>query len=172
MKKQNGITLIALTITIIVMMIIAGITTYAGKDLIKEAKLQDLVTNMLLIQAEAKKGLEEVSFQTANLDKTNDAQAISDVKNEYLKGVPLTDSSAAEAQNASSSLPAEAGIDANCYWLDETTLNEMGLKDLNAEEYGYFIVKYDFTNITVDVINTKGYQGNYTLTQLKALQEE
>ena len=63
MNKQNGITLIALTVTIVVMMIIAGITINIGQNLIQEAKIQDLRTNMLLIQAEAKKDLEEVNFQ-------------------------------------------------------------------------------------------------------------
>ena len=73
MKKQKGITLIALTITIIVMIIIASITIYAGIDLIQQAKLQDLVTNMLLIQAKAKEYVEEVSFKigvTSGVDAT------------------------------------------------------------------------------------------------------
>ena len=43
---------------------------------------------------------------------------------------------------------------------------------MNSEEYGYFIVKYDIENISVDVINTKGYQGNYTLEQLNSLTGE
>ena len=43
---------------------------------------------------------------------------------------------------------------------------------MNPEEYGYFIVKYDIENISVDVINTKGYQGNYTLEQLNSLTGE
>lgn len=181
MKKENGITLVALTITIIVMLIIASITTYYGTDLIKEAKLQDLRTNMLLIQAEAKKGLEEVCFQTANLDptKTEDAQKISQIKTEankktesgeqVLKGIPINDSGASEAKSA---LPSGVSADENCYYLDEATLNDMGLKDLNADEYGYFIVRYDFSNISVEVINTKGYKGNYTLTQINELTEE
>ena len=57
-------------------------------------------------------------------------------------------------------------MDEDSYYLDEMTLNEIGVKDLNSEQYGYFIVKYDFSNTTVEVINTKGYDGKYTLTQL------
>ena len=59
MEKQKGITLISLTITIVVIMILAGITTYIGKDLIKETKLQDLKTN-----AEE----ERILFQKENFD--------------------------------------------------------------------------------------------------------
>jgi hypothetical protein len=45
----------------------------------------------------------------------------------------------------------------------------MGLKDdLNVTDYGYFIVEYDIENIKVDVINTKGYQGLYRLTDINA----
>ena len=64
------------------------------------------------------------------------------------------------------SIPQEINIDENCYYLDENNLSEIGVKDLDSNEYGYFIVKYDFSNITVEVMNTKGYEGKYTLTQL------
>ena len=117
---------------------------------------------MLLIQAETKKDLEEVCFKTVNLDakKEEDLIKINEIKKENLKGTLVQDS------DIKNSIPQEINIDENCYYLDETVLNEIGVKDLNPEEYGYFIVKYDFTNITVEVINTKGYEGKYTLTQL------
>ena len=57
MREQKGITLIAITLTVIVMLIIASITVYYGTDLIQNAKLQDLKTNMLLIQAKTKSGV-------------------------------------------------------------------------------------------------------------------
>ena len=117
---------------------------------------------MLLIQAETKKDLEEVCFQTANLDakKEEDLAKINEIKKQNLKGRLVQES---EIKN---SIPQEITIDENCYYLDENNLNEIGVKDLNSDEYGYFIVKYDFSNITVEVINTKGYEGKYTLTQL------
>ena len=34
------------------------------------------------------------------------------------------------------------------------------------KEDGYIIVQYNFSNANVEVINTKGYNGNYTLTQI------
>ena len=42
----------------------------------------------------------------------------------------------------------------------------MGVKESDSEKYGNYIVKYDFENIKVEVINTKGYEGQYTLTDL------
>lgn len=167
-KKQEGITLVALTITITVMIIIASITTYVGMDLIKQAKLQDLVTNMLLIQAKAKESLEEVNFQTANM---TDTAEIEQVKNETLTGKKITEN--AEVQSAAQNT---GKLDANnleqYYYLEQTNLDKMGLGELNSEEYGYFIVKYDVENVKVEVINTNGYAGNYTLEQLQQLQQE
>ena len=130
--------------------------------MVEENRLQDLRTNMLLIQAETKKDLEEVCFQTANLDakKEEDLAKINEIKKEKLKGTIVQESEVKD------SIPQEITIDENCYYLDETNLNEIGVKDLNPEKYGYFIVKYNFENITVEVINTKGYEGKYTLTQL------
>ena len=162
MEKQKGVAIPILVIVIVIIIAITSIIIHYVKDMAEKNKLQDLRTNMLLIQAEAKKDLEEVCFQTANLDtkKEEDLAKINEIKKENLKGILVQGS---EIEN---SIPQEIIIDENCYYLDETILNEMGVKDLNSEEYGYFIVKYDFTNITVEVINTKGYEGKYTLTQL------
>ena len=46
-KNNSGITLIALTVTIIVMIILATIGINSGKEIIKKSKIQTLQTNML-----------------------------------------------------------------------------------------------------------------------------
>lgn len=162
MRKQNGVAIPVLIIGIVIIIAIASIIIHYVEDMMEINRLQDLRTNMLLIQAETKKDLEEVCFQTANLDpkKEEDLAKINQIKKENLKGQLVQES---EIKN---SIPQEIEMDQNCYYLDESNLNEIGVKDLNSDEYGYFIVKYDFTNITVEVINTKGYEGKYTLTQL------
>ena len=162
MKNQNGVSLPILIIGIVVIIAITSVIVNYGIDMAEENRLQDLRTNMLLIQADAKKDLEEVCFQTANLDanKEEDLTKINEIKKENLKGVLV------QGSEAESSIPQEITVDEDSYYLDEMTLNEIGVKDLNSEQYGYFIVKYDFSNTTVEVINTKGYDGKYTLTQL------
>ena len=40
-NKNRGITLASLVITIIVLLIIAGISVYSGTDIIKRAKLEE-----------------------------------------------------------------------------------------------------------------------------------
>ena len=62
-KNQNGVTLLILVVMIIVMLIIAGITIYSGTGAIKRASLENLKTNLLLIQAKTKEYVEEVSFK-------------------------------------------------------------------------------------------------------------
>ena len=166
MKKQRGITLIALTITIVVMMIIAGITVNFGLDLIREVKLQDLRTNMLLMQAKGKECVEEVSFQKANV---TDANEIETIKNENLKGTKVEENP--EVQNLLQNTgKIEEGYE--YYYLTMQDLSDMGIQELSVEDYGYFIVGYNIDEIKVEVINTNGYQGNYTLTQLNELSGE
>ena len=162
MEKQKGVAIPVLIIGVVIIIAIASIIVHYAEDMVEENRLQDLRTNMLLIQAETKKDLEEVCFQTANLDakKEEDLAKINEIKKEKLKGTIVQESEVKD------SIPQEISIDENCYYLDETNLNEIGVKDLNPEKYGYFIVKYNFENITVEVINTKGYEGKYTLTQL------
>lgn len=50
LKKQTGITLISLVITIIVMIIIAGVATTAGLSSIENAKKTSLITELEMIQ--------------------------------------------------------------------------------------------------------------------------
>lgn len=169
MDKQTGSTFIKLIIATVIMIVLASVTVNYGRNLMKEVEVQDLRTNMLYIQAEAKKGLEEVCFQTVNLDETKqeNLDKINQIKQENLDGIILSNAPE-EVQNAVQNVP-EITIDDTYYYLNEQNLVEMGIKEIKLEENEYFIVKYDFENASVEVINTKGYQENYTLTQLNEL---
>lgn len=169
MDKQTGSTFIKLIIATVIMIVLASVAVNYGKNLMKEVEVQDLRTNMLYIQAEAKKGLEEVCFQTVNLDETKqeNLDKINQIKQENLDGIILSNAPE-EVQNAVQNVP-EITIDDTYYYLNEQNLVEMGIKEIKLEENEYFIVKYDFENANVEVINTKGYQGNYTLTHLNEL---
>lgn len=166
MGNESGKSIVTLVILTILIIIGASVIINYAKQMMVETKEQDLRTNMLLMQAEAKKGLEEVCFRTVNLNSTKDEDLakINEIKNEYLDGIILINSPE-EVQEATKNVP-EVGFDENCYYLDENTLNEMGIKNITEEQYGYFIVKYNFSNANVEIINTKGYDGNYTLTQI------
>lgn len=166
MENKSRTSIITLVILTILIIIGASVMINYAKQMMVETKEQDLRTSMLLMQAETKKGLEEVCFKIVNLDSTKeeDLAKINEIKNEYLDGIILSDSPE-EVQEATKSVP-EITFDENCYYLDENTIREMGIKYLTEEENGYFIVKYDFSNANVEIINTNGYDGNYTLTQI------
>lgn len=166
MENKSRTSIITLVILTILIIIGASVMINYAKQMMVETKEQDLRTSMLLMQAETKKGLEEVCFKIVNLDSTKeeDLAKINEIKNEYLDGIILSDSPE-KVQEATKSVP-EITFDENCYYLDENTIREMGIKYLTEEENGYFIVKYDFSNANVEIINTNGYDGNYTLTQI------
>ena len=67
LKTKNGITMVALMITVIIMLILIGVSINYGNNAIKTAKLEDIKTNMLSIKAKAKIVLEEHNFEKSNL---------------------------------------------------------------------------------------------------------
>lgn len=163
MKNENGVSLPILLVVVVVIAIVATVIGKYGMLMMTETKLQDLRTDMLLIQAETKKDLEEIRFQTVNLDsnKEEDFEKIKQIRQECLKGTPVQETDILD------NIPTEISIDENCYYLDESILKDIGVKETDSEKYGYYIVKYDFDNTTTEVMNTKGYEGQYTLTQLE-----
>ena len=166
MGNESGKSIIILIIITILIMIGAGMIINYANQMLEDTKVQDLRTNMLLIQAQTKKGLEKVCFGIVNLDKNKeeDLAKINEIKQEHLKGIQLT-SAPTEVQEAIKNVP-EVVFDENSYYLDKATLTEIGIKDIDEEQVGYFIVKYDFSNADVEVVNTNGCRGSYTLTQI------
>lgn len=59
MKNEKGITLIALMITIIIMIIIAGVVTYSGRESVDSAKKVAFISEMEMIQAKVNTIYEE-----------------------------------------------------------------------------------------------------------------
>ena len=62
MKKNKGITMIVLVITIALLLILAGISIQGGSSIIKRADLENLKTDMLLIKVKGKEYVENANF--------------------------------------------------------------------------------------------------------------
>ena len=160
-KNNKGITLIALTITIIILLILASITIYSGKESIKKAQLESLKTNMLLIKAKAKEYVEQASFKNG----VNKSEISEEAKNE-LKG-----------KEANASDYSKQNITINwgeiLYKLTSDNLKEMGLKDVKLGSNEEYLVKYNIKDVTVEVYNTSGYENNgttvYSLSELEKI---
>ena len=135
MKKNSGITLISLAITIIIMSILAGVSIYYATPIIKKAQLQNINTNMTLIQTKAKTIGENAKFN--NDTSKYIGQKISNItSNEQIN--QLINKGIIDVKD-------------NAYLLSKTDLEKMGLNNIKYE-LGY-IVNYD----TDEVIYVKGF---------------
>lgn len=163
-KREEGITLIALSITIIVMIILAGIAIYGSTDIIKEAKLEELKTNMLLIQAKAREYVEDATFKMGmNPDDAKKASVRDEV---YVENAKLK-------KVAESELPSNFEISdaTTCYWLTSEAQTSWGLSKMKLENDEKYLIQFKETDVTVEVYNTKGYQGNYSLTAIDQIED-
>lgn len=161
--KNKGITLVALTITIIILLIIAGISISAGGNMIKKANLEGLKTNMLLIQAKAKQYVEEANFKIGK--STEDASKISEVRNEIYVEKAKLDVATNEVKNKINVTGD------NLYVLTTNTYSEWGLSKIELENEEAYVVGFDENNLTVEVYNTLGYNGKYSLKDIDQIEE-
>ena len=165
MKENKGVTLTSLVITIIVLLIISGISVYSGTDIIKRAKLEELKTNMLLIETKAKECVENANFKLGKLDNLGGDEKINRI-NEAKKELKGTEIEKADNIDIESS-------DYNYYYkLTEENLKDIGLSNVKSTDTdGQYIVKYDIENAKVEIYNTKGYDGKYSLKDIEQIQK-
>ena len=147
MKKNNGVTLIALTITIIVLMIIASVGTYTGINALNEAKEQKDISELEMMQHAI---LEEYTKYIT----TKNTMYIRGTKINYSEVQTIISQINSEKTSKENEITlkvenydnlSEEDITKNYYELKEQDLKEMGIKLVN---YTY-IVNY----ATGEVIN-------------------
>ena len=167
MSRNKGVTLISLVVTIIVLLIIAGISIYSGKGVIKKAKLEELKTNMLLIEAKTKQYVEEANFK---MGVDPDDEKKSKVREEvYINNAKL---------EPASDITADGSIPIlECYKLTQDALKEWGLTELEIIEGEDYLIQFkdiineENTKLSVEIYNTKGYDGKYSLTEIEQIEE-
>ena len=167
MHRNRGVTLLSLVITIIILLIIAGISINSGKGIIKQAQLEELKTNMLLIEAKAKGYVEEANFKMGI--NPDDAKK-SEVRNEvYVSNAKLA---TANDITVDSSIPTS-----ECYKLTQEAIDEWGLNEIEVKEGEHYLIQFkdtitaENTSLSVEVYNTKGYNGKYSLTEIEQIEE-
>ena len=162
MKKM-----IPLIILLIIVIAIGAKIVENAYNMVEDANLKDLKTDMLLIQAKMKKCVEEVNFQKANV---KDEARIEEIKVENLKGKKITSNVEVRILAESTNKIDMENIE-EYYYLDEQDLADIGITDLTAEKNGYFIIRYYIDDMHVEVLNTKGYNGLYSLDDLEQISE-
>lgn len=149
LKEKKGVTLISLVITIVVMIIILGITVFTADDLLRKTDIRKFQTNLYLVEARAKTMLNNYLFDgTDKLGNELDDVNISKFSWE---------------ENTSKYIYREWNIE---------ELRKQGIDTSNVAENEKFIIKYDIINEEVDVASTRGIvDGNgeekYTLSSLE-----
>lgn len=179
MKKNKGITMITLVVTIVILLILAGISIGAGNNIIKVSELENLKTNMLLIKVKGKEYVENANFNLGtNIDKVTDEEKnnrVQKAKGE-LKGEEIQEG-AIFLENTN--ITTETILEENAnyiYYYKLTTQNliDMGLMNVKSDEKkGWYIIKYDVKNVEIEVYNTKGFEKEetkyYSLNEIENL---
>ena len=159
-KQEKGITLIILVVTIIVLMIIAGISINLGIEGIKKAELVNLKTNMMLIQAKGKGYIENTISSLGTAERTEEEKA--QIKSENLKGIAIN------KEEISNKVKLEENDEP--YQLTTEIMQEMGLNELQETADKYIII-YNLAEEKVDIMYKEGINYDnveyYTLSSIE-----
>ncbi len=178
MKNNKGITLTTLVITIVVLLIIAGISIETGNNMIKKSQLENLKTNMLLIKVKGKEYAENANFKLGtSIDTAEDKEERIVAAKAELKGEEITEDS---IFNGNINITLEKILEDNVnliyyYKLTEQNLIDIGITNVKSNKKdGWYIIKYDLKNVNIEVYNTKGFKNEqgtyYTLNELQNIE--
>lgn len=146
LKKNKGVTLSVLVVTIVVIFILAGITISTSDMLIKDTKKKDIIANMYIVKGKAEVIYDDYKFSEE--DAT------------HLAGTSVSSSDVA-------SYNATTNADDLWYRWDKATLSNLGLDPEMLQGSGQFIVNYN-TGEVIYTLGCEGESGNtiYTLTDM------
>ena len=147
-KNKKGVTLISLAVTVLVMIIILGITVATADNLLRETDERKLKTNLYLIKARAQTLLDDYLFD--GTDK------LGDTTSEDITTYGWT-------EDETQFIYRE--------W-DSEDLKVQGIDTSNVAKNEVFIIKYDFVNEEIDIASTRGVVDSdgiarYTLSSLE-----
>ena len=138
MRKESGISIIALVIVVVILAVLVVAAIHYGTKAIDKEKLEDIKTDMISIKTRAKIVADEYNYKDI----------------EELKGTLIED------QDTLTKLNIEEG-----YLWDRETLDDQGFLTIEANKY---VVKYDLDNPNnCEVYYLDGYNGAYSLSDLQ-----
>ena len=170
LKKEDGITLIALMVTIIVLLILASITLGEGTSLVKKAKIESIMTNMITIKAKAKVLTEEANSEVWSKTGIEKENSLNDIfTTEKYKMNPANLSSAQIEQLDSEFTNSTTSY---CYSLTKDTIDIMAFPETSSPND--YIIVFDKSNFdTMDIIYNPGieYRGEtlYSLSYMNSI---
>ena len=168
MKNNKGITLVALVVTILVMLVIVGISITGGSDVLQKTKITEYIGFMKLVKARADVFLEDEIFESGE-GLSSDSISDSDITG-IINNKSYNDSRYIKKIWGGEEIAAQ-GIDSSI--LNPGNDDEFGTLGTDDKEE-YFVIIFDKnTYETVDIIYSTGcyYNGDkyYTLVEMEEL---
>ena len=166
--------LISAIITITILIILAGITIYIGKESIKKANLEGLKTNMLLIETKAREFVENASFDLGINPQNATDEMKTNAQNELngeSKGTLVNPDDSIINQLLNMGISQEDINNKNVYKLTTENLEKMGINDVKSnDEEGWYVIVYNIDDTAVEIYHTVGYDGKYSLTDIEQIE--
>lgn len=181
MEKNNGITMIALVITVIILLILSGISINAGSNIITKSKLENIKTDMMLIKVKGKEYVENANFNLGTsfekLTDENEKNTRLENAKTKLKGTEIENIENLDSKLSITSDKFKEEKENMIYYYKLSTqdLEDMGIENVKSDEKnGEYIIKYDIKNIEIEIYNTQGFKNEdkyyYSLSELESLE--
>ena len=170
-KKENGITLIALIVTIIVLMILSGITINEGISLIGNAKMESIMTNMITLKSRVKVLTEESNSKVWDLAE---GEKSSNLHTIFINDYKMNDDATLNSEQ-SEQVSSELTGTKVCYKLTDEAVEIMAFTGADAPEN--YILVFDSNDYDkMDIIYAPGinYEGEvlYSLSYMNEKKEK
>ena len=172
LKNKSGVTISVLVVTIIVMLILFGITFSTGSNLLRNTQRNKMKTMLYMVKARAEILIEDYLFEYDNLnleslaDRKNILNGIDDnikLGGTYLdpqSNINIIEKVGFEAKDDDTGQFYKKSEIIYCKW-DETELKKQGIDTKNLAQGDTIIVKYEMYTPEklkdVDTANLKGY---------------
>ena len=181
MEKNNGITMVALVITVIILLILSGISINEGSNIITKSKLENIKTDMMLIKVKGKEYVENANFNLGTsfekLTDENEKNTRLENAKTKLKGTEIENIENLDSKLSITSDKFKEEKENMIYYYKLSTqdLEDMGIENVKSDEKnGEYIIKYDIKNIEIEIYNTQGFKNEdkyyYSLSELESLE--
>ena len=144
-KNNRGVTLTILVVTIVVMLILFGITFSTATDLLKNSQKNKMKTMLYMVKSRAEILLDDFLFD-------NDGKSTSDLKSSNSESLKGTDSTDGEINSVGYTKSSDCIYKS---W-NEEILKKQGIDTKNLAQGDTIIIQYNVDTGEVDVASTKG----------------
>ena len=154
LKENKGMSMIALIIIVLIIVVLAIFGVKIGSQMLSEEKLEDVKTNMLLIQGKIKTIAEKNEIKP---------------EEELLAGIKIEKATNYEVEGYTIPEELKNKLEKEEYYIwGKKELEEKGLNTIEADNsQKFYIVDY----VENEVFYSLGYEGIYDLSSLKEMEK-